>query len=113
MREVVQHLQTLEHDGVRSFALDADDETDAAGVMLVCGIIEALCWWNGAVDLHRHALFVSPTTFFTTAWRWRLPLPTSACDSSLLTEICVRSVWVESTTIVSVRVTPSISRIVR
>jgi len=65
MSQVVQHPQTLEHDVVRPFALDADDEADAAGVMLVRGIIEALCWWNGAEDLHRHALFVSPIAFFT------------------------------------------------
>ena len=56
--------------------------------------------------------FCLAAAFLTAPWRWRLPLPGSVASPWRATEICVRSVCVDSTTIVSVRVTPSIRRIV-
>ena len=40
--QVHQDLQRLLHDGVRLAALDVDDEADAAGVVLVHGVVETL-----------------------------------------------------------------------
>ena len=40
MQQVDQDLQRLLHDRVRLAALDVDDEADAAGVVLVLGIVE-------------------------------------------------------------------------
>ena len=42
MRQVDQDLQSLEDDVVRLLALDVDHETDAAGVVLVAGVVETL-----------------------------------------------------------------------
>ena len=42
VEQVLQHGERLAHDGVRLSALDVDDEADAAGVVLVSGIVEAL-----------------------------------------------------------------------
>src|SRR5262249_57406685 len=111
MRQVVEHLQPLLDDIVRFDALDIHHEADAASVVFVLGIVETLGSGDAAEGVHCHALFVSTVVFFTIAWRWRLPLPVSCCSSSV-TQICVRSVCVDSTTMVSVRETPSISRIV-
>ena len=41
MEEVLEH-QGLAHDGVRAPALDVDHETDAAGIVLVDGVMQAL-----------------------------------------------------------------------
>ena len=49
MRQVVEHLQSLLHDIVRALALDVDHEADAAGVVLVRGIVEALRFGDAAV----------------------------------------------------------------
>src|SRR6516225_3987031 len=113
MGEVVEHLQSLDHDLVRALALYIDDKPHTAGVVFVFGVVQTLCFGECAKDLHRHALLVSALRFFALAWRWRLPLPASCGDSSGVTQIWVRSVWVERTTMVSVRVTPSIMRMVR
>ena len=40
--EVDEHLEPALDDGVRSHALDVDDEPDAAGVVFVAGVIQAL-----------------------------------------------------------------------
>src|SRR6516165_2426729 len=98
---------------MRTLAFDIDDEPYAAGVVFELGVIKTLCLGNCAENLHDHPLLRSALGFFALACRWRLPLPASCGDSWELTQICVRSVWVERTTIVSVRVTPSIIRIVR
>ena len=50
--------------------------------------------------------------FWRSPWRWRLPLPRFVLFPASADQICVRSVCVDNTTIVSVRETPSISRIV-
>ena len=42
VQEVDQDLERLAHDGVRLSSLDVDDEADAAGVVLVAGIVETL-----------------------------------------------------------------------
>ena len=42
VQQVLEHGERLAHDGVRLSALDVDDEADAAGVVLVGGIVEAL-----------------------------------------------------------------------
>src|SRR5262245_16392543 len=82
MRQIVEHLQALEHDLVRALALDIDHKSDAAGVVFVLRIVQTLCLGDCAEDLHRHALFESALRFFALAWRWRLPLPASCGDSS-------------------------------
>ena len=54
MREVAQDLQALLNDGVALGALDVRDETDAARVVLVGGVIEAL---GQAADQDRSRIF--------------------------------------------------------
>ena len=44
--QVDEHLQRLPHDRVRPAPLDVDDEADAAGVVLVAGIVETLGGWQ-------------------------------------------------------------------
>src|SRR5579871_5713864 len=104
MGQVVEDLDALAHDVMRAHALDVDDEADAACVVLVAGRVEALCWRYAAVFMHGHTLFGSATIVFTTPWRclraW--PLPATSLSSVVRTEIFARSVWVDSTTIVSV-----------
>jgi hypothetical protein len=46
MRQVHQNFQTFEDDFVGGFALDISHETDATGVMFVCGIVETLRGWK-------------------------------------------------------------------
>ena len=41
VRQVLEHLQRLADDGVRLAAFDVHDEADAAGVVLVAGVVEA------------------------------------------------------------------------
>src|SRR5262249_53463027 len=53
VKEVDEDLQRLAHDGVRLSPLDVDDETDAAGVVLVARIVETLSgWWSELARLH-------------------------------------------------------------
>ena len=40
---VFQHLQCLQDDAVARLALDVAKEADAAGVVLLLGIVQALC----------------------------------------------------------------------
>ena len=42
VKQIIQHLQSLADDVMRGDAFDIGDEADAATVLLVCGIIEAL-----------------------------------------------------------------------
>jgi hypothetical protein len=42
MGEVLEHEETVFHDLVRLHALHLGDEADAAGVVLVAGIVETL-----------------------------------------------------------------------
>ena len=42
--DFLQDRQGLGHDGVRLAALDVDDEADAAGVVLMLGVVQSLCW---------------------------------------------------------------------
>jgi hypothetical protein len=42
MGKVYQHLNALQDDVVRALAANAGDETNAAGVMLVAGIVKPL-----------------------------------------------------------------------
>ena len=46
MVEIDQDLQPASDDVVRFPSLDVDDETDAAGIMLVAGVVEALSFWQ-------------------------------------------------------------------
>src|ERR1700687_2582837 len=112
MGQVVEHLESLLQDVVRAHSFDVDHKADAACVVLVSWIVEALARGDAAQLVHRYVLFDSPNPFLRAPWRWRRPLPGSL-DSSACTAICVRSVCVDSTTIVSVRVTPSTRRMVR
>src|ERR1019366_8109443 len=57
MGQVVEDLQALVNDIVRALALDIDYEADAAGVMLMRRIVEAMWTWNSMVVMHRHALW--------------------------------------------------------
>src|SRR5262245_4264241 len=50
--QVGQELQRLVDDGVRAPTFDVDDETDATGVVLERGIVEASSFWR-ADRLHR------------------------------------------------------------
>jgi hypothetical protein len=43
MEEVDEDPQGLTDDRVRSLSPDVDDESDAAGVMLMCRVVETLC----------------------------------------------------------------------
>ena len=40
--EIDEHFQAARDDGVRTHALDVDNEADAASVVLVAGVIQAL-----------------------------------------------------------------------
>src|SRR5262245_13735620 len=52
VQQVEEHLQPLLDDPVRLATLDVDDETDAAGVVLIAGIVEGERPWRGG----RHGL---------------------------------------------------------
>src|SRR5262249_48383152 len=101
MGQVVEHLEPLLQDVVRAYALGVDQEADPAGVVLVRWIVEALARGDAARLMHRYVLLDSPEPFLAAPWRWRRPSPGSPGSSA--TVICVRSVCVDSTTIVSVR----------
>ena len=53
VQEVLEDGEGLAHDGVGLSPLDVHDEADAAGVVLVSGIVEALRRWHpgGVVDI--------------------------------------------------------------
>src|SRR5690606_13535405 len=57
--EIQQDLDALGDDVVRLAALEMDDEPDAAGVLLVLGIVKSLSLWDLAV-LHIRASFPVP-----------------------------------------------------
>jgi len=46
VQEVLQHRQRLIDDGMGRAARDVHHESDAAGVVLVRGIVQALRWWQ-------------------------------------------------------------------
>jgi hypothetical protein len=50
MRQVAQHREPLLDDRVRLLALDMRHEADAAGVVLVCGIVQTLGQAHGGTD---------------------------------------------------------------
>jgi len=52
MIHVVEHLQGVGNDLVRGLALDVTDEADAASVVFVVGMVEALRPW---VAFHRQS----------------------------------------------------------
>lgn len=52
MRQVVEYLQAFDDDVVRALALDVDDEANAARVVLVSGIVEALLFRNASIIMH-------------------------------------------------------------
>jgi hypothetical protein len=57
VEEVLEHLQGLAHDGVRAPALDVHHEADAAGIVLVGGVVKALGGRQprgGGVSSRRH-----------------------------------------------------------
>jgi hypothetical protein len=62
--------------------------------------------------VHHDTRLESGGADFAEAWRCRLPLVGSLASPLMCGEIKPRSVCVDSTTIVSVRATPSIDRIV-
>src|SRR5262249_31944835 len=107
--EIAQHLEPLLDDAVRLLALHVHDEADAAGVVLdarvtqpprgsTIGVHDASRWARRRCPLR------SPTR------RARLPCATGG-RSSGWSAIRLLSACVESTTVVSVRVTPSSERI--
>ncbi len=55
MGQVVEHLQALAHDVVRALAFNVDHKADAAGVMLVSGIVETFFGRYGAQVVHQNA----------------------------------------------------------
>jgi hypothetical protein len=63
VQQVLEHLQGLAHDGVGSAPLDVHDEADAAGVVLVGGVVESLgrgqTRSGGACPHRRRLLLVS------------------------------------------------------
>jgi hypothetical protein len=46
MREVDEHLKTLADNVMALFAANAGDESHAAGVVLISGMVEALWLWS-------------------------------------------------------------------
>lgn len=52
MREVVENLQRLLHDGVRAFARDIHYEPGAACIVFVRRIVQSLRPWNTVVVMH-------------------------------------------------------------
>jgi hypothetical protein len=61
VQEVLEYLQRLAHDGVRAAALDVHHEANAAGVVLVGGVVESLGGREargGAVGSRRHRLYL-------------------------------------------------------
>ena len=56
VQEVLEHGEGLAHDGVRLSPLDVDDEADAASVVLVSGIVQALRLWHTWSRRHRRPL---------------------------------------------------------
>ena len=109
MRQVLQNLQALLHDVVRLDAFDVGDEADAAGVVLEPRIVQSLlpsvCATRSCRTLPhtplRWTVCLSPLRRGRLRRRRRI-----VCNA-----IWVRSVCVDSTTMVSVRSTPSIARI--
>src|ERR1700722_7278407 len=112
MGQVVEHLQRLLDDVVGPLALNIYDEADSARVVLIRWIVETLCLRNAVVVVHHDPRLDSGSADFAEPWRLRLPLDASCASPLACTEMRPRSVCVESTTIVSVRDTPSIERIV-
>jgi hypothetical protein len=51
MAQIAQNLETLLNDGVGFSALDVRNETDAARIVLVRGVVKALPLW-GAYGVH-------------------------------------------------------------
>ena len=47
MEQVDEHLQSAPHDRVRTSTINVDDETDAAGVVLVTRVVQALGFGRG------------------------------------------------------------------
>ena len=104
--QVLEHLDPLAHDVVRRLARDVRDEADAARVVLVGGVVEALR--GAAGPLAASSRSPSPPRAHAPARRGvALARPARRPRAARAT----RSMCVESTTIVSVRVTPSIERI--
>jgi len=111
MRQVVEHLQALDHDVMRALALDIDNEPDAARVMLMGRIVKALLFRNASIVMHHDTRLESGGADFAEACRW--PPAVGGLVRVAVgmhrdqTALCMR----RSTTIVSVRATPSIERI--
>src|SRR6185312_9388395 len=96
MSQIIEHPERLAHDLVRALAFDIDDKAGAACVVLVAWVVESLRFRQSAIPLHGHALFDSVFKFLTSPCRVRRAFPGSGCVSCS-TEICARSVCVEST----------------
>ena len=52
MRQVVEHLQRLEHDVVRALAGYIDDKSNSACVVLMRRVVQALSPWNAVAIVH-------------------------------------------------------------
>src|SRR5206468_8673623 len=103
--EAHQHLDALVDDRVRALPAHVGDEADAAGVVLVGRIVEPLC--GDAVQAPvAHALPLRPRA----PPLRRGPRASTSTSSRAGRATRARSVCVESTTIVSVRATPSQER---
>src|SRR5262249_5328116 len=102
--EIAHHRERLLDDLVRALALHVHDEPDAAGVAFGAGIEEP----RGLADRPHGSSLLSAGRA-----RGRRTLPGIASGGVAISGMgsCTRSVWVESTTMVSVRATPSIERI--
>ena len=113
MDQVLEHLQRAFEDRVRLLALDVRDEAHAAGVAFVVGAVQTVALGEpsdfGSVLLSSIvASHCSPTAQASSGVRSPAPF-----DSSAALAIAVRSTLVDSTTLVSVRSTPSIERRIR
>src|SRR5262249_39546782 len=114
MGEIAQYLEPLLDDAVRGLTLHVDDEADAAGVVLEARIAQPS-------DGPRSDGRVRSLLHGASAWaRLRYPLRSAerrerlpgdaGGRSSGRSASCTLSACVESTTVVSVRVTPSSER---
>src|SRR6185369_13063102 len=110
VRQVLEDREPLLHDVVRALALHVHDEADAACVVLDLRVLQPA----GPSLCHDYALrkcpLLSPEAPDDRRAR-RVWLGGTVSSWFCLSPSCTRSTWVDSTTVVSVRATPSIDRI--
>ncbi len=110
MFHALEHLDALVHQRVRLRAVDLRDEADAARVVLVRRVVETLRGGTSLRSLHAHSFSRGAHSDSSRCGRGgRRRRGNGASVGSSATR--VRSEWVDNTTIVSLRVTPSMRRI--